>query len=211
MNYRPNESFDQKQQRKQYVYVVYCRRNNLWQDSEAVGKYQVLCQDRLMVTWKMTQEVGRKKGGKDRCKCGTLVYSDRRLGVICKCWQGYGNLFGGTKICWQSWHPLQCDIIVRHFKQFFQDCFWQGGTINSRSASLHKESISQATAAASAEVSDFAFTWSFWKLNCHTSYVVSSSDIKIISINKICFCLKQNRSYFKNDPRIYRTRNQKPY
>jgi hypothetical protein len=43
---------------------------------------------------KMTQEVG-SQNAKDRCKCGHSTNKWWINSVTWKCWQGYGNLFGG--------------------------------------------------------------------------------------------------------------------
>ena len=95
-------------------------------------------------------------------------------------------------ICWPFWHPTQRENITARYSGTQFSRLSSSGTIVSRSAYLHKESISKATAAASAQVSKFCFHRAILgiKLLHHVlqqQYLIPT----ICSKNVVCQCSKQ--------------------
>ena len=80
----------------------------------------------------------------------------------------------GTKICWPFWHQMQHENFTAGYSGKRFSRLSSSGTIVSPSADLHKESISKATAAASAQLSKFCFHRAI--LGIKLSHLVHQTD-----------------------------------
>jgi hypothetical protein len=77
----------------------------------------------------------------------------------------------GTKICWHSWHPMQCDITSRYSRKWFSGLFLVVALLSHKVHSFTRTVFWKHQKLLVHREVNFAFTWTLHELSCHTMYI----------------------------------------